>query len=779
MALWTPAQITAALWLQSSDASTITIDTGVSEWRDKSGNSRSPANTTDANQPALISAELNGLDIVRFDGSNDYLLFPGSTATNYALKFSTASFSILAFIKPSSLAPAQNIFFGSRGYDVGWFAGFATDDPYLRMYSGGERWSPAPMSAITATTTWQSFVVTAPRGATGKYRKNGTTLQSTTSAVGAQSLSNALQVRLGSYVDGSNNTAGPFSGDIAEILLIEGVVTDEIIWLFEGYAHWRYGCQGDLSADHPYKLAAPTIPDVTIRAILDQPYNLIADLVRPILDQTYHITNRQLAALVQVYGLRMLAVLAQHYGDAKSITKFLEQYYSSSRSIIKILEQVYGKEIRTIAQLQQAFTLIGNIVASSEHSYSITEQIIGAPLKLSQNYNLELLNSIVSGLRQNWNITSNILLNNTVDYKITISGVQVPSENVNVNCDIEQHYIEGTFTLHKPDYFPLCIKKANVVITITVGSYTIDFHLLLWEKTRTTTVNSTIYTLTCRSQSVLLDSKYSPTLQKEFPANLASTTVAELAAIHNIPVNWNVYESGQLVDELIPAGYLFANNEKPLAVIRKILEPLGAIMQSTPAGGLEIMHVYPKKVPSYQTETIDIDLKEDIRYENVSTTSEERSGVNTVYVSDQLTANSTYNLEEEEVSSISKYVKGFHTPWDSEEVYLDTSGGTSVLIEYLGVVIENMPLAGSEVPYELIEFVNGTGHVSKPIYARNTIEWVMDSLGGITFAEDGTLTSEIPGESLLKIAYTTKYHKWLVTSPTIKDVQCVLRPVHE
>jgi len=517
----------------------------------------------------------------------------------------------------------------------------------------------------------------------------------------------------------------------------------------------------------------------TLLAVLNQLYTLENFSLRCLLEQPYHLTSRLFAKLEQIYGLQLLAVLAQHYGDAKSITKFLEQYYSSSRSIIKILEQVYGKEIRTIVQLQQAFTLIGNIIASSNHSYSITEQIVGAPLKLSQNYNLELLNSIVSGLRQNWNITSNILLNNTVDYKVAISGVQVPSENVNINCDIEQHYIEGTFTLHKPDYFPLCIKKANVVITITVGSDTIDFHLLLWEKTRTTTVNSTIYTLTCRSQSVLLDSKYSPTLQKEFPANLASTTVAELAAIHSIPVNWNVYESGQLVDELIPAGYLFANNEKPLAVIRKILEPLGAIMQSTPEGGLEIMHVYPKKVPSYQTETIDIDLKEDIRYENVSTTSEERSGVNTVYVSDQLTSNTTYNLEEEVVSSIAKYVKGFHTPWDSEEVYLATSGGESVLIEYLGVVTENMPPADSELPYELIEFVNGTGNVSKPIYTKNTIEWVMDSLGGITFAEDGTLTSEIPGESLLKITYTTKYHKWLVTSPNIKDIQCILRPLHE
>jgi len=265
MALWTPAEIgsAVALWLDASDSTTITIDTGIGEWRDKSGNGRHPANTTDAAQPGLISAELNGLDIARFDGSNDSLIFPGSTATDYPLKFSTASFAVLAIIKPSALVATVNIFFGSRAAATGWFAGFGTNDPYFRLYADAEKWEPAPMTAITATTTWQSFVATAPRGATGKYRKNGTTLQSTTSAVGTQSLSNSLQVRLGSYVDASNVTTGQFNGDIAELLLYEGVITDDLIQLWEGYAHWKWGLQDDLAADHPYKSAAPTLNKVS------------------------------------------------------------------------------------------------------------------------------------------------------------------------------------------------------------------------------------------------------------------------------------------------------------------------------------------------------------------------------------------------------------------------------------------------------------------------------------------------------------------------------------
>jgi len=584
------------------------------------------------------------------------------------------------------------------------------------------------------------------------------------------------------YLDGTKASAQLTTG-LAGVLKIfgrsdsaagqENVAVDNIQWYdrIPTEAEIAY-----LAAATSQTQTLPAVETVRILSMLRCPY-FLEGTVYGFTNQPYSILSMVVSKLEQINGLFLLATLAHNYGDAKVISTFLEQYYSSSRNIIKVLEQIYVKEIRTVVQLEQAFTLIGNILATSNQSYSITEQLTN--ISLSHNYNLELLNKIVSNLRQHWNITANEITTNAISYSVTISGVEVPSENVNINCDIEQHYIEGVFTLSKPDFFPLCVRKANVIITITVGAETKEFHLLLWEKTRTTTVSSTVYTLTCRSQSVLLDSKFSPTLQKEFPANLASTTVVELAAIHNIPVDWNVYESGQLVDELIPAGYLFANNEKPLVVIRKILEAFGAVMQSTPEGRLEIIHLYPKKVPSYQIEAIDIDLKTDIRYENVSTTSEERSGVNTIYVSDQLTSSISYTLEEEEISSISKFVKGFHTPWDSEEVYLDTSGGTSVLIEYLGVVTENMPPADSELPYELIEFVNGTGKTSKPIYTRNTIDWVMDSLGAITFAEDGTLTSEIPGESLLKITYVTKYHKWKVTSPTIKDVQCILRPVHE
>lgn len=71
--LWTPDLLRPALWLDAADLSTITIATGVSEWRDKSGNNRHLSQTTSTQQPALTLNAQNGLPAVTFDGSNDFM----------------------------------------------------------------------------------------------------------------------------------------------------------------------------------------------------------------------------------------------------------------------------------------------------------------------------------------------------------------------------------------------------------------------------------------------------------------------------------------------------------------------------------------------------------------------------------------------------------------------------------------------------------------------------------------------------------------------------------
>lgn len=56
--LWTPELLSTALWLDATDASTITLNgTTVSQWNDKSGNGRNATQSTAANQPTYVTGQ--------------------------------------------------------------------------------------------------------------------------------------------------------------------------------------------------------------------------------------------------------------------------------------------------------------------------------------------------------------------------------------------------------------------------------------------------------------------------------------------------------------------------------------------------------------------------------------------------------------------------------------------------------------------------------------------------------------------------------------------------
>ena len=67
--LWTLDLLRPALWLDWADASTISLATGMSEVRDKSGNNRHFTQSTPASQPAYRRDGINGLGSVSFDGT--------------------------------------------------------------------------------------------------------------------------------------------------------------------------------------------------------------------------------------------------------------------------------------------------------------------------------------------------------------------------------------------------------------------------------------------------------------------------------------------------------------------------------------------------------------------------------------------------------------------------------------------------------------------------------------------------------------------------------------
>ena len=82
---FSPLALQPRLWLDASDLTTITESSGaVSEWRDKSGNGYSFTQATSTAQPTTGTTTLNGLNVLSFDGIDDWMV---STAAASEWKF--------------------------------------------------------------------------------------------------------------------------------------------------------------------------------------------------------------------------------------------------------------------------------------------------------------------------------------------------------------------------------------------------------------------------------------------------------------------------------------------------------------------------------------------------------------------------------------------------------------------------------------------------------------------------------------------------------------------
>jgi hypothetical protein len=86
-----PLSLSPALWLS---------DTGSdpSVWSDLSGNARHAVQATSGNQPSIVTGVINGRQVRRFDGVNDFLVSPlvvhGLTLTTFAVSKITANTDI-------------------------------------------------------------------------------------------------------------------------------------------------------------------------------------------------------------------------------------------------------------------------------------------------------------------------------------------------------------------------------------------------------------------------------------------------------------------------------------------------------------------------------------------------------------------------------------------------------------------------------------------------------------------------------------------------------------
>ena len=236
--LWTPEQISTAIWVDASDAATITESGGsVSQWDDKSGGGHHFAQANAAFQPTTGATTLGGLNVLDFD--EDFM-------NGLTTPFATISDAFLIFVVDSG--SSGNTWFSLSGDQTGtqrWNAlgnlSYDTGD-----VGAGGRLTTTYSNANPGTYGFESNVT----DDTKAIYQNGIVLASNTAP---QSVTPPTTANIG------GRQFATYDMSLGEWIAIDGQVTTATRQRLEGYLAWKWGLVDNLPADHPYKNAPPVV----------------------------------------------------------------------------------------------------------------------------------------------------------------------------------------------------------------------------------------------------------------------------------------------------------------------------------------------------------------------------------------------------------------------------------------------------------------------------------------------------------------------------------------
>ena len=243
MAKWTPSNTTTYYWANGSQ---VQQNKGTpSVWTDQSGNGRVVQRLSQSGAPSIVSADLNGHDVLEFDGTDDGFQSNDSSEFNFA----SSDFAVFCVHQRTG----GNSAVGSV-YDMGsnvtdaygiyyvFVNGFADTMPMFVGTNTMHVQNPA------GTEVYCSAIV--DNGTNAFARLDGTTVGNPAAPDTSYASSEPFTIGM------TSSGLGFFDGKIAEVIVVEATLTDEDIQQFEGYLRAKY----DLSkfpSTHKYKAFTP------------------------------------------------------------------------------------------------------------------------------------------------------------------------------------------------------------------------------------------------------------------------------------------------------------------------------------------------------------------------------------------------------------------------------------------------------------------------------------------------------------------------------------------
>lgn len=250
---WTPADISTEVWFDAADTDTIALQTGISQWDDKSGNNNHLTQSGGSAQPEYGARSLNGITVPNFDGSNDHM----DLTTEVPLVSSNFGREVWAVFIVDSHATTNLVFGkGSGNVQVGITPYDATGDAAppktLRVWCCGTQDAYATNADKSDTAIISGDPYFAGWLAHNDFKEfsvNGN-FEPTTGAWNPSTLPNNSGLPLATMGQGSG--IPKFDGIIAEAIITSDTLTTDERQKMEAYLARKWGLQDNLPQGHPY-----------------------------------------------------------------------------------------------------------------------------------------------------------------------------------------------------------------------------------------------------------------------------------------------------------------------------------------------------------------------------------------------------------------------------------------------------------------------------------------------------------------------------------------------
>jgi len=245
---WTPVEISTEAWYDASDGGTITESGGdVSQWGDKSGNANHMT-AASGEEPTTGSETLNGLNVLSFDGadpSGQYL-----EDDDFPLP-SSGDIAVFLVAEPSDVSHGSDSIYSfnaserdcqfDAGSDSQWNGRISETGIGSQLSATGFPYNgPSVYNTnfdYTGAAEYNIYVDGAKVSADETY---------------TATIKTPTQFKLFA----NRGAARPLGGTLGEVVAVEDCTT-ATRQKIEGYLAHKWGLEGNLPSDHPFKVSAP------------------------------------------------------------------------------------------------------------------------------------------------------------------------------------------------------------------------------------------------------------------------------------------------------------------------------------------------------------------------------------------------------------------------------------------------------------------------------------------------------------------------------------------